>query len=270
MDIQAIKDRRSVRTYEDSPLDETTKGKIEEFIQDIDNLFGVPVDFRFLDARSQNLSSKVIVGASAYVAAKVRRCARAEEAFGYSFEKFVLYATSLGLGTVWLAGTLDREAFERALGVEEGEIMPAASPIGVPAGKMSMREALMRKSLKADERRAFDELFFKADFDHPLTPEAAGIWRVPLEMVRSAPSAANRQPWRIVVSDGEVHFYECKSLGRSHEAMGDIQKVDLGIALCHFEIAATEEGVSGSLVESDPHLSAPDNCEYIVSYRRNG
>lgn len=270
MNIEVVKDRKSIRTYEGGPLDQEAKSKIEAFIENIDNPFGVPVDFRLLDARSHNLSSKVIVGAGAYVAAKVKRCPRAEEAFGYSFEKFVLYATSLGLGTVWLAGTLDRKAFERALEVGEDEMMPAASPIGIPASKMSMREALMRKSLKADERRAFDELFFKADLDHPLASEAAGVWRVPLEMVRLAPSATNKQPWRAVVAGDTVHFYECKSLRHSLEATGDIQKVDVGIALCHFEIATAEQGISGSFFENDPHLGVPDGFEYIVSYRQDG
>ena len=34
---------------------------------------------------------------------------------GYSFETLVLYAQPLGMGTVWVGGTMGRPAFERAI-----------------------------------------------------------------------------------------------------------------------------------------------------------
>ena len=42
----------------------------------------------------------------------------------------------------------------------DGEVLPAASPVGYPAKKRSIRESLMRKGLKSDERIPFDHLFF--------------------------------------------------------------------------------------------------------------
>ena len=35
-----------------------------------------------------------------------------------------------------------------------------------------------------------------------MTKEDAGVYELPLEMVRQAPSAVNRQPWRVVMRDG--------------------------------------------------------------------
>ena len=43
--------------------------------------------------------------------------------------------------------------------------------------------------------------------------------------------------------------------------------MDLGIALCHFEIAANEDGFKGHFVQKDPHLVTAENTEYIASYR---
>jgi len=62
--------------------------------------------------------------------------------------------------------------------------------------------------------------------------------------VRLAPSAVNRQPWRMVVMDDVVHFYlqRAKSLGGGKL---DMQKIDMGIALCHFELMAKELGFKG-------------------------
>jgi len=55
---------------------------------------------------------------------------------------------------------------------------------------MSVRETMMRKAIKADERLPFEELFFRGTFDTPLTMDRAGKLAIPLEMVRLAPSAA--------------------------------------------------------------------------------
>lgn len=116
MDISTIKERKSVRTFDGEPLSAETLSQLEDFIQKDENPFGVPITYRMLDRRRDGVSSPVIVGADTYIAAKYRRQEDAELGFGYSFERLVLYATSLGLGTVWLAATIDRKAFERARG----------------------------------------------------------------------------------------------------------------------------------------------------------
>ena len=51
----------------------------------------------------------------------------------------VLYAQSMGIGTVWLGGTMNRSAYEEAMELDGDEIMPCASALGYPAQKMSLR-----------------------------------------------------------------------------------------------------------------------------------
>ena len=262
----AIRRRKSVRTFTGAALRFEDRQKLEAFLAKLDNPFGVPIEFRFLDAKAHGLSSPVIVGTDAYVAAKVNRVPQSEIAFGYSFEAFCLYAASLGVGTVMLAGTLNRSAFEKALEVTDAEIMPVASPIGYPADKQSVREKLMRKGIKADERLPFDTLFFENSFAQGLTPENAGVFQDALEMARLAPSAANKQPWRAVVCGDKVHFYEKRSKAMSNNPLWDIQKVDVGIALAHFDLTLKENGIDGRFTVEDPGLEADDSIEYIVTY----
>ena len=150
MDISTIKARKSVRTFDGEPLSSETLAQLEDFIQKDENPFGIPITYRMLDRKRDGVSSPVIVGADTYIAAKYRRQEDAELGFGYSFERLVLYATSLGLGTVWLAATIDRKAFERALEVAPDEVMPAVTPIGYAAEKRSVRESLMRRNMKSD------------------------------------------------------------------------------------------------------------------------
>ncbi|MDY3006796.1 nitroreductase [Anaerococcus sp. AGMB00486] len=266
LSIETIKNRVSVRTYDKIKVPDSVVDDIKKYIGQIENPFQVPIDFRILDAKEHNLGSSVIIGENTYVAAKYRKVLNAEIAFGYSFERFILFATSLGLATVWLAGTIDRKAFENAMQLKEDEVMPAVSPIGYAAKKRSVRENLMRKGLKSDDRVLFEKLFFKGDFQNPLKESEANHWLIPLQMLRLSPSATNKQPWRVVVEEKRVHFYEEKTKGYAQEKTGDIQKVDLGIAICHFEIAAEELGLKGNIIQKDPGFTIPKNTEYIATY----
>lgn len=264
--IATIERRISVRTYRpEAPSKDALDGLMERIFA-IDSPFEVPVTYRLLDAEADHVSSPVIVGATTYLAAKAPRRPGMEEAFGYSFERAVLEATDMGLSTVWLAATIDRPAFERAIDLAPGEAMPAVSPLGYAADKRSLRDTMMRRSLKSDERLPFESLFFSGDFGRPLPEGEAGVWKAPLEMVRKAPSATNKQPWRVVVRDGDVHFFEQKTRGYAKDGV-DIQKVDLGIALCHFEIAAEETGCVGRFVREDAGILAPEDCEYIATWK---
>lgn len=261
-----IRKRKSVRTFNGEALRSEDRQKLEDFLKTLDNPFNIPIEFRFLDAKKYALSSPVVVGANLYIAAKVTRVPQSEIAYGYSFESFCLYAETLGVGTVILAATISREAFEKGMQVKDSEVMPAASPLGYPANRSSVREALMRKGMASDKRLPFSELFFEEDFSHDLPFGYSGQFKDALEMVRLAPSAGNKQPWRAVVCGDTVHFYEKKTKSMSDNPLGDIQKVDVGIALAHFDLTLREAGIGGHFVTKDPGLETEDNTEYIVTY----
>lgn len=266
MNTNTIKERKSVRTYNKKIIEQDVMDKIENFVSKIENPFNVPIEFKILDAAKEKLSSPVIIGADTYIAAKYKNSENSEVALGYAFEKAILYTTSLGLGTVWLAATMDRKAFEKAIELKKDEVMPSVTPIGYAADKSSIRENLMRTGMKSDTRLPFEKIFYKGDFSQPLHEEEAGIWLIPLQMVRLSPSATNKQPWRVVIDGNKVHFYEKKTRGYANESTGDIQKMDLGIAICHFEIAVQELGLKGKFVQHNPEISLPENTEYIVTY----
>ncbi|MBR1986461.1 MAG: nitroreductase family protein [Mogibacterium sp.] len=261
---EMIKNRRSIRTFNGEPLKAEDKAKLEEHVRNTDNPWNVPIEFRILDASENGLSSPVIKGENTYLAAKVAREDLYEVAFGYSFEEACLYAESLGLGTVMLAASLSREAFEKVMGLKENEVFPLASPVGYPSDKQTLLEKTMRKALKADKRLAFDEVFFDGDFGKGLSEDKAGVFAEALEMARWAPSAGNKQPWRAVVSGNKVHFYEEKSMKAS--PLGDVQKIDVGIAICHLHLIMKEKGVKGSFVDCNPGIEAPKNTYYITSF----
>jgi len=262
---EIIRTRKSVRTFDGKPLRPEDREKLEEYAAGITDPFGVPVSFVFLDADANGLSSPVLAGEKLYVAGKVKKVPCADEAFGYSFEKLVLYAWSSGIGTTWIGGTMKRELFESAAGLADGERMPCISPLGYPAKKRSVKEIMMRKGVGADNRLQAEKFFFENSFDYPLSGTKKEEIADLIEMVRWAPSAVNKQPWRIVLKDGAYHFYEKKNKGFVSEATGDLQRIDVGIALCHFVMGLEERSEHPRVLADDPGIALPENIEYIAT-----
>ena len=263
--VDLIKARRSVRTFDKLPIDSEITDQLLYFAENCDNPFGKEIKWKILDGDEFGLSAPVIVGSDIYIAGKMKMESRAEEAFGYSFEKVVLYAKELGIGTTWIAGTMNRPAFEIAMNVGEDEVMPCVSPLGKCAAKMSFRESMMRSAIKADSRLPFEELFFENSFGEHLKEATLEKIKLPLEMVRLAPSAVNRQPWRVVVIGNKAHFYEKKSKGFVDRDGWDIQKIDMGIALCHFDLVATEMGLKTSIIDDNPFINTPEDTVYCAT-----
>ena len=264
---EGICSRRSVRSFSGEPLREEDRDELLRFAASVETPWGLPIDWRLLDAKEHGLTSPVITGTDCWLAGKIRRAPHAEEAFGYAFERVALHALARGVGTTCIAGTMNRPAFERAMDLAADEVMPCVTPLGYPAAKPSLRESMMRKAVKADSRLPFEELFFDGGFDRPLSPAKAGAPIEALELVRLAPSAVNRQPWRAVLCGDTVWFYEKKSRGFVGADGWDMQKIDLGIALCHFACALEEQGRKARFLTEDPGLPCPADTVFIAGFR---
>lgn len=250
--------RKSVRTYIEKPLEKADREKIETYIDILlkeETNFSAKIRIRLFDV-DKDINAKdlgtygVIKGARTYLGVAVNEAEDAMEAVGYVFEKLVLYAASIGLGTCWLGGTFNRGEFAKAMELTGDEFFPIASPIGYPAPKNHTVDKIMRKAIKADSRKAFEEIFFDESFSAPLSKESSGDYSEILEAVRLAPSAKNAQPWRILKEGNTFHFFEKKTIPSSAH---DIQRLDIGIAACHFDLAAREKGINSKLVYLEKH-----------------
>lgn len=268
---EAVEKRKSVRTYIEKPLEAADREKILAFIDFLarePHPFTAKVRIRLFDV-DKDISAKdlgtygVIKGARSYLGVAVNETDDAMEAVGYVFEKLVLYAQSIGLGTCWLGGTFNRSEFAKAMELTGDEFFPIASPIGYPAPKNHAVDKIMRKAIKADTRKDFEEIFFDKDFGTPLAKDSCGEHLYALEMTRLAPSAKNAQPWRIVKDEDGFHFYEKKTIPSSAH---DIQRLDIGIALCHLDLALREKGICGKTAEAATPPLDGNGLIYVLSY----
>ena len=271
---ETIERRRSVRTYEPRALSAEDRQALTAYAAAIENPFGVPTRFGLIETAASMEPKKlgtygVIKGAGSFFGIVVPQEKLGLEAAGYAMEKLVLFATDRGLGTCWLAGTLNREGFTRAMNTREDEWMPAITPIGYPAEKMSFHEQLMRSSMKASQRKPWEELFFRADFRSPLSRAEAGDYAEALELLRLGPSATNSQPWRVTAEEGAFHFYAVVGKEARAENPPAVQRIDGGIAACHFHLAVEERGLPGAFTVLPGRFeSAPEGWRYLFSWQR--
>ena len=268
---EVVKARYSVRTYANKPLGQETIALLEEYIKTLSNPFAEEVAFKLIET-AQAVNARqlgtygMIKGATHYVGATVKQREGALEAVGYAFEQLILYAASLGLGTCWLGGTFHKGEFAKAMDVQKDALFPAISPIGWSEEKR-LGERLVRLAVKADQRKPWNVLFFKEGFSEPLTQADAGAYAFPLEMLRLAPSASNKQPWRIVKEGNAFHFYEAEEPGYSNRLGFDVQRIDMGIAACHFHLALLEKGLNGEFQKRPPCvLNPPMNTHFVFSW----
>ena len=271
---ETIRARRSVRSYQNRPLSQADRAAVQTLLDEVckaETPFPARLQMRLLEAKPGTDTEKlgtygVIRGASAFVGVAVKNEETAMEAVGYSFEKFVLAATAMGLGTCWLAGTFNRDQFENAMELAEDDVFLIACPIGYPSKKKTLVNSVFRRVSGSDQRKPWDALFFDGVFGRPLSREAVGEYAFPLEMLRLAPSAANRQPWRIVRQDNSFHFYREAAAGNKYPY--DLPRLDVGIGACHFHMAAMDHGLLGTFIRlSEPEVTAPGKVKYLFSWQ---
>ena len=270
---KVIRTRKSIRTYNNIPIEPAVKQQLIEFMQaNSVGLFGNKVDFYWIDGSSDKFKDiklgtyGVISGTKSFVSGKITDSDKNFEDFGYCMEKLILYCAELSIGTCWLGGTYNKSAFADSVELKEGEFIPAVSPVGYFGTKKRTIDKMFRRFAGSDNRKAFDELFFSQTFSQPLTEKEKSTYGFFLEMVRLAPSASNKQPWRIVLIDKVFHFYLKRTPNYNSKLLqSDLQRVDIGIAMAHFELALTEKKISHTWEVNNPGLELEELTEYIAS-----
>ena len=268
--IQSIRNRTSCRSFSPQAIEPEKLSLLEDGIRRIEADSPIGARMVLLHAADASADKPVrlgtygtISGARSYLVGIAPKNEQQAAVFGYQFEQAVLLATSLGLGTCWLGGTFNRRHFAAGTVLADHEHIPIVSPIGYAATRRKLPDTVMRTLAGSNRRKPWDELFFEASPDTRLLPEAAGSYQVPLEMVRLGPSASNKQPWRIIRQDRRFDFFLRRSPGYGVPGF-DIQLSDIGVAQCHFEMAARELGLNGQWNQLKGVESI--GLEYIASW----
>ncbi|MBN2618563.1 MAG: hypothetical protein JXR64_09675 [Spirochaetales bacterium] len=278
-ELENIKSRRSVRTFKPEGIDDKTLKVIQDIVsKKWVGPFGKSYNFTLINLNDENIkelgnltSYGVIKGANLYLAGSSESDDRSIIDYGYCFEKIILDLNREGISTCWLGGTFGRGFVANALGLESGFIVPAITPIGIKEDKSSITEKLVRTIAQSNKRLDDEKIFFIVE-DNLVLP---AIWeglnsklKGLLEAVKYAPSASNKQPWRILVEFNAIHlFWDKNEKYNASMKNFNIQALDMGIALAHIDSVAKDEGLKGSFVEKYPDINESDWI-YINSWVR--
>lgn len=214
-EMEAMKERHSVRQYEDRPLDQNAVAALQEEISACNREGGLhiqlvtnePKAFDGLMAHYGKFS-----GVRNYIAMIGKKGPDLEEKCGYYGERLVLKAQQLGLNTCWVAMTYIK--IKTAFTVADGEKLCIVISLGY--GKTN---GVPHKSKSADAVAKADGVFpawFKAGVEAALL----------------APTAMNQQKFLFTLDGNRVS---------AKAGFGFYTKIDLGIARYHFEIGAGKE-----------------------------
>jgi hypothetical protein len=269
-----VKARRSFRSYSQEPVEQEKLDALIGFMQNLPAApFGTPVRFALCDMGHKGPGRipgtyGMIKGARWFLAGAAQNSPMDMEDFGWLFECIILRCTDLMMDTCWMGATINRGPFAQKLNLRPDETIPAVSPLGYRTTRRSLTDAVARMSVRAASRKPWHELFFDETFDAPLKEQGAGQWAIALESVRLGPSATNRQPWRVVGNSNGFHFFCQRFPGYDKiTKSADMQRIDMGIAMCHFELVAREEGLPGAWKKASHGVEKLlPRTEYTVSW----
>lgn len=273
--IYIIRERTSRRTYTGQPLKQDVRVKIIKLLESHDlkspfSNYSGKARFELVSVPEFDPNEKkklgtygLIKGAQDFIVGAVEKSKFDREHYGYLMETIILAATEMGLGTCWLGGFFNKTLFSAKINSTSSEIVPAITPIGYTAQR-TIKEKVIRSFVKANKRFSWDKLFFNGNLNVPLRREDLGEYTELLEMVRIAPSASNKQPWRIIkdLNKNMFHFYTVKS----DSVYSKFPPLDIGIAVSHFDLIAKELGVNGNWLFENPQISGSEVLIYKITW----
>jgi nitroreductase len=174
-----------------------------------------------------------------------------QEKLGYTGEGIILEATSLGLGTCWVALTYKTKSALSVLKLDKDEKLIAVSPVGYTLEEWTFQEKIL-SGFGANHRRK------------PLSTMVTGLkqpqrpdWeQAAVEAARLSPSAVNRQPWSFNLQQ-DSNTITVKGKGPEFNVS---KRLDCGSAMLHAELGALSRGVRGTW----KFLQQPDVARFKV------
>lgn len=261
----AINTRRSTRSFEVSPIEESKMNLLQSFIENMQIPFEHNVKVQMFKANSDKKLYTVFSSPPDNMAFIANTDICSTSAAGFVGEVIILYATSLGLSTCWY-GHYALAELERVMphlkeyknlqnpkwgyGKDEveGERAICITPLGYWKEKGVRFFDRMQESLISHKRKPLGELLEGDIREEELSTEILYA----LDLARKAPSAANSQHWHFRVSSDLKTISIAMPVGYKH-IKWEHPNVDIGICASHFWLGLLMKNISCkvSLIEKE-------------------
>lgn len=251
----AINTRRSIRSYENKPVEESKMKLIQNFINEMQVPFDHNVKIRLFKSNTNRKLYTAFTAPSDGIAfiSHTDNCSISKT--GFIGEIVILFATSLGLATCWYGHYLldELEDIMPHLGSYKGKSNPkwgygkgrvegeraiCITPLGYWKKKGLRVIDRMQQSFISYKRKPIEE-FLEGDVkEEDIPPEILYA----IDLARKAPSALNSQPWRFKFSSDFKTIYIAMPIGYKH-IKWEHPNVDIGICASHFWLGLTMKNV---------------------------
>ncbi len=257
--FDAICKRKSIRKYSSERLPEARLSEIENIIKATDRLYNnIDLNIQLVkDSERMQRTMKGIIGNFGKILAPHYLIITSEakdgylENAGFAVEGIVLKLTSMGIATCWMGGHVKEDILRAEFGIGSRKNLVVFLALGYPENA----DNFIRKDPSEAKRKAISDFVIGSMDD---------TWKKIMDAVRIAPSAANSQPWRFVFASGVIHVFCMKpSNFIMKRFFGTINRVDMGIALRHVDIAAKH--LSSEVRFEKLVLTESESGEYIIS-----
>ena len=210
-ELEALRERHSVRNYKDTKIDKETLDKLFAFIEkcNADGNLNIQLCPDAGNTYNRLMNKAMGLGSAPSVIACVGKEAdNLDERVGYYGQKIVLFAQSLGLNTCW-TGTYNQKNVPAVVGDDERLVIVIALGYGVNPGRV-------RKSKSIEQVTKAENMpeWFKAGVEAALL----------------APTAINQQKFEIKLNDDNTVDFIDKG--------GILSKIDIGIVKYNFEVGS--------------------------------
>jgi nitroreductase len=240
---QTIFERKSIRNYDLTPLDENTLNEIKECLRTLKPFYSdIETELKILS--SDEVKRRMMKKAPHYIAV----FSQTKEGYlinvGFMVQQMDLFFSANCLGSCWQGIPKPKPEVLNNSDLEF-VILMAFGKSNVPLHRNSTSE-FKRKSLQeiTDNNGAFELL----------------------EAARLAPSATNRQPWFFSGDESIIHVYSFKPNRILAILVKNYISIDIGIALYHLKLAAEHFGkTTNILFDKRVAKNPPKGYEYVTS-----
>ncbi|MEN6553332.1 MAG: nitroreductase family protein [Methanobacterium sp.] len=243
---QYIFKRKSIRNYDLTPLDDAALKEISKYLNSLKPICN-DIETELKIVSSAYVKRRMMKEAPHYIAV----FSEVKEGYltniGYMLQQADLFFSANGLGSCW-----------QGIPAPTKELLGSSSldfVIFIAFGKPKDPRSLHRSSASEFKRKSIGEITDIAGADELL------------EVARIAPSATNSQPWFFTGDKNLIHAYSVEP-GFIKRFTKKYIPIDVGIAICHLQIAAEHFGKKAEIIfDKTAKMNTPKGHEYVASLK---
>jgi nitroreductase len=242
---ETIFKRKSIREYDLTPLDEHKLAEIMTHTSALKPLYGdIKIEMKLVSQK--DVKGLLKVKAPHYLVVFSETKDGYLTNGGFMLQQMDLFFSANGIGSCWQGMPKPTKEILNNSKLEFVILLALGKP----------KERLHRESVSEFKRKPLGEI-----------TEIQGAKEL-LEPARLAPSAMNRQQWFFTGSASTIHAYRVKSNFLTAFVLDKMDKISMGIAICHMWIAAKHLGKEVEfLSDKEAQNNPPAGHDYVVTIK---